>query len=219
MGVLVRAALGVLGLALLSGCSSSDTTTKEASAPTRMANPDQVRAELKPVVDAECSWLFKCCSDGELAQQLGPATSADCADHLFQSASVGSPYGLTNDDATQNLLAVLDFVQYGFDESSVKIDAAAVASCAAKRAADDCNPAPAVDHCTPIAPVTDDPCSLDKLLIGSLKAGSDCTPYGANTCAPGLICRSVASQLGVCVTEPAVGDLCLRDDDCGSLLC
>jgi hypothetical protein len=185
-----------------------------------MANVDQVRSELKPVVDAQCGWLFKCCSAGELAQQLGPATTDDCSDHLIQSATVSYPYGLTNDTATQSLLAALNYLQYGFDRSAITIDTAAIATCAAAIAAKDCNPAPAVDHCTPVAPPTDDPCTLDKLLVGSLAAGADCAPYGADECAPGLTCMSVASYYGVCTPVPAVGDLCLRDNDCGgSLLC
>jgi hypothetical protein len=73
----------------------------------RTANTDQVRAQLKPVLDAQCSWLFKCCSAGELAQRLGPATSDSCSDHLFESATVGFAYGLTDGADTENLLNVL----------------------------------------------------------------------------------------------------------------
>ena len=97
MGFLVRAGLGVLGLILAAACSSSDGTkgasTTPSNTPVRTANTDQVRAQLKPVLDAQCSWLFKCCSAGELAQQLGPATSDNCSDHLFESATVGFAYG------------------------------------------------------------------------------------------------------------------------------
>ena len=208
-------------MVLLAGCSSSD---KDAPAvtntvPARMANPEQVRAALKPVLDAECSWLFKCCTTGELAQQLGPATSSDCADHLFQSSTVSYPYGLVSNASTQNLLAVLNYVQYGFDQAAVKIDMAAIMACAAKLATDDCNPAPPADHCTPVAPGPDDPCAIDKLLVGSLQKGADCTAYGANQCAPGLFCKAVANEVGVCIDQPAVGDLCLRDEDCGSYVC
>ena len=215
----MRAGLGVLGLVVLSACSSSDATKSTGGTPTRTAVPDQVRAELKPVLDAQCGWLFKCCSAGELAQQLGPAMSGDCSDHLFQSATVSYPYGLTSNAATESLLAVLNYVQYGFDHSAVKIDSAAIAACAAELSANDCTPAPPVDHCAPTAPVASDACVIDKLLVGTLPAGADCTAYGANECAPGLMCRSVSNDAGVCIPTPMVGDLCLRDEDCGSLIC
>jgi len=111
-----------------------------------------VRSALKPVLEAYCGWLFKCCTAGELAQTLGPAASNDCADHLIQSATVSYPYGLTGDTGITNLLLALNYVQYGFDQSAITIDTAAVSACSSAISARDCNPAPPVDHCAPTPP-------------------------------------------------------------------
>jgi len=208
-------------LLLVVACSGSDTkTTPAAAAPARQADVDHVRAELKPVLDASCSWAFKCCSAGELATQLGPATADDCSQRLIQSATLNYAYGLSGEQVAQNLLSVLNFVQFGFEYSNLTIDTAAIATCAAKLGADACNPAPPTDHCEPsAAPSSDDPCQLEKLFVGKLAAGADCDSTNLNECQTGFFCRQVSGQRGVCIAKPAVGDLCGRDDDCGEFVC
>ncbi|HEY4105963.1 MAG TPA: Dickkopf N-terminal cysteine-rich domain-containing protein [Polyangiaceae bacterium] len=167
------------------------------------------------MLQAKCSWMFKCCSVGELALELGAATSDNCADLLIQSATQ-SFARVANDPDVSELLNAFNYAQYGFP--GIKVDPMAVATCASSIAAKDCTAAPPVDHCAPTAPAADGPCSLDKLLPGSLAAGGDCTAFGPNPCASGLVCRSVAAEAGVCVPVTKVGDLCLSDSDCGSHL-
>ncbi len=189
--------------------------------PPRKIHVDEIRAALKPLADARCQWLFRCCSDDELSASLGAATASDCADRILNAEVTGAylygfPFG------PLEVLRQLDRLGNGFDYARETVDSAAVQACAKKLSGAACTPhAASKDHCSPTPPESAqgaDPCEPTKLIVGSQKLGDDCAP-GAYDCAQGFTCVSLAGQAGVCVRAPAAGDTCYDDGDCGQGVC
>jgi hypothetical protein len=182
----------------------------------------EARAELKPLADAVCGWIFRCCNTDERALQVGAATTTNCADLVLQNEALGQlgGYGqvLGVDPSAQNVLAQLD--QLGESAGRTAVSSAAMSACAQSIAQASCTPPPA-NHCTPSPPPpSGDPCDPLKVFVGQQQLGQPCDSSGYE-CAPGLTCTNLGYDVeGVCVQQPAAGDLCLTDGACApSFVC
>jgi hypothetical protein len=210
-------------LAVPAGCSSGSvggtSTDAGVDGAARLA---EARAELTPLADAACSWIFHCCDGDERALQIGAATSSNCSDLLLQSEALGQlgGYGqtLAISASAQSVLAQLDHL--GASSARTDLDPAALLACAQSIAQAPCASEPSA-HCEPMPPApSGDPCDPQKVLVGEQQLGEACDPSGFE-CGPGLTCTNPNYDIeGVCVPEPAVGDLCLTDGACApSFVC
>jgi uncharacterized protein YodC (DUF2158 family) len=168
---------------------------------------------------AFCEQKFGCCTDDELAALMGPIASADdCVGRLIAVSEYGSPYQLIGGTPLADVVSVLTRLEYGLDMGRVHTDSKAIAACAAQMSDAPCTPVPPIDHCTPKAPVSFDACDITKLVVGSQKAGDDCTD--GSECVTGLMCSNNYGVGGVCVVKAGEGDVCIFDYDCsGGLVC
>lgn len=184
----------------------------------------EVVAALSPLAEAQCSWLFKCCSDGELAADIGPgiADAQACASLLVDRSTRGTSYYSSLLSRYPDALGQLDRLGYGFDEGKVSIDADAVAACASYLEDAQCETA-SQNFCSPKPYVAydDNPCLLRKLLVGKVPEGGVCSTTGGDVdCAPDLRCASVSSPKGVCVKPVQKGGACFDMTDCAAgLVC
>jgi hypothetical protein len=209
----------LLGVA---ACSSDDDDAA-AAGPNGVPGPDgriihidELRAQLRPIVDADCQWEFRCCNADERASVLGPmANVAECVDRALAAASRSEYYQTLGAAQTSSaVLGELTRVGYGFDYGRITVDAAAVQACVTKITERACATRPPTDHCAPgeIPPI-DDPCAISKLLVGKQKVGEPCTPQSSE-CTPDLRCATFRGNDGVCVERAKVGETCFRDSEC-----
>ena len=213
-------AIGLVALA--DGCASGSGNAAVADAGSdagvdaagRLAD---ARAALKPLADAACTWIFRCCNADERALQVGAATPSNCSELLLQNEALGQlgGYGQTLgvSASAQSVLTQLDHVAAVAGRTTVS--PAAMSACAQSIAQASCTP-PAASHCTSRPPSTSgDPCDPQKVLVGEQPLGRPCDSSGYE-CTPGLTCTNPGYDVqGVCVPEPAAGDLCVTDGACG----
>lgn len=186
----------------------------------RIVRIDELRAQLRPIVDADCQWQFRCCNADERASLLGPtASAAECVDRAFATATHSEYYSqLAAGQTSTAVLSELNRLGYGYDLGRVAVDTAAVQACVTKLAARACTTKPPKDHCVPgeITPA-EDPCALDKMLVGKQKVGEPCAPSGTD-CLPELRCAALRGNDGACTERAKVGEPCSRDGECGKRL-
>jgi hypothetical protein len=174
---------------------------------------------LRPVTEAECDWLFSCCTAGERLWSLGPSViSADtCAARLEDAVMTGNvPTELSGTPAALLLPAALEL-----SEGRVTLDDEGLALCLASIRDRPCNVyAPPPMACVPgDPPAVDDPCDPSNIYVGTVPVGGECNPSYGWACAPGTVCESFGSK-GVCARRSADGETCSSDGDCGEgLLC
>jgi hypothetical protein len=223
--VSVAAALVVVTLGVVfTGCSDDDPANPGGSSTSgpRTVRVEEIRAALRPLADAECQWLYRCCNGDERSAKIGTrANAGECADHLIDVAVRSSiPFGLvsTGNSPAYTVLQELNRLGYGFDRGRIAVDKAAVDACVQRVNTSTCTPAAAPDHCTPVPPPPiDDPCKVKRLLVGKQQLGEDCSP-GSTDCANGLLCSTLRGSDGVCVKAAAPGDACFDDSDCNDEL-
>lgn len=212
--ILAAGLLLPMGSLLFGGC---DVTTAPAEPP------------VEDLLSAVCELAFHCCDRGEAGYYLGPyVLEGDCAGRLTEAASLqGSiPIDLSSlanlragELVIPNLPALSEAVQAG----KVVIDQPALDACIEYLRSQDCNEPPQetdepAPSCVPPAVVPQDtPCETDKIFIGQLIEGQDCTSPGLSLeCAPGYRCGT-AVGLGVfgrCVRLRQETETCLADTDC-----
>jgi hypothetical protein len=222
--VSIASALGV------TACSSNDDNAAAAAAagPNGGPGPEQrvirineLRTQLRPIVEADCQWEFRCCNADERAALLGPTKDVtECVDRSIASAVHSEYYypSLSAGPTSSAVLSELNRLGYGYDLGRVNVDPASVQACVSKLAARACNPPPPKDHCVPgEAPPADDPCAIERLLVGKQKVGEPCAPQSTD-CVPDLHCATLRGNDGVCVERAKLGETCVRDNECGTKL-
>jgi hypothetical protein len=180
----------------------------------------EVKTLLRPLAEAQCKWLFRCCSGDERAARLGATSASDCADRILENDGVIS--GVYNLPAlqTDGVLRQLARLAYGFDYGRVTLDPNGIGACAKAVTDQACNSAAVVGACTPMTPPdpASNACAEKKMLIGRQELGGDCYP-GSSECGPGLMCAQVQYWQGACVPEVKEGDPCFSEYECGTLVC
>jgi hypothetical protein len=177
---------------------------------------------LEKLIEAQCGWLFGCCTRGELDVLLGPFTTgtADCVDRVIAALESGNSEPPVEAGPSDLLLYLI----FALNDGRVQLDDAGVDACVAELADTPCTePPPGTEddeHCTPEVPeVPSEACAPERIFVGTQQLGEECTPSQPFECVPGLECVSFG-EIGVCA-EPAVeGDYCFTDADCAEpLIC
>jgi hypothetical protein len=175
------------------------------------------------LADAVCDLVFGCCTGGEAAVLVGPyVTVDDCAERLVNSATLapGSTINLGAFGGGSIVLPNLADLQRAIDDGRTEVDNDAVAACLAVIEATGCNTIEDEEPptgCVPPEPVEETPCDEDKLFIGTVGDGGQCSSPGTSfECKPGLACRSggATGVNGACVEPGDVNDLCFFDAEC-----
>ncbi len=209
----------------ISACGDDEDgpATPDEPLPLPVPNLEEVEAQLKPVIDAQCEWLFACCNEDEVALELGPfvADAADCSNRILELLRTNRyPYQsrYLNAGATQLLL----YLGLGFGGDRVEIDTAALDACVADIEARSCNPPlpPAGAFCVPAPPIENSKlCDARKIFIGQQALGEACTQDVQVECADGLTCIEYG-EVGVCIEALGAGDSCFNDYECpNDLVC
>lgn len=184
------------------------------------STPEEALAQL---VEARCGWIFGCCAAGEAGLAVGPFTAdaADCVDRTMEALATGNPMPPAGTGPTD--LFVL--LAYSHAAGNLLLVDDAVQACATHLAEQSCNEPPpdegeppAAEHCSPDDSLQDDPCSLDRLVLGQLPEGAHCSPALGVECASGFACARTGKSEGTCIPASEVGDYCFSDDHCTSPL-
>lgn len=184
---------------------------------------DDLREKFQPLVEAECGWLFDCCTSGERDYRLGPATpdQAACVERTFDLIEAGTYSPIPGGEFDLRVVRLLNYIAYDLDRGRIDIDDDALEACIAERAGRNCNAIPDTsgDRCVPPPPpMTGDACRPELILVGTQKRGQDCN-LGSLECEPGTVCSGVGSE-SVCVPGIADGGTCFEDYHCPApLLC
>jgi hypothetical protein len=174
------------------------------------------REGIEPIIDAQCAWLFACCSDGELDYSLGPFTedAPNCVERILaalESGNMGLPTALTG-------VASLLYLAYDIDLDRVELDMDGIQACADSITEEECNAPPEwgeepPEHCIPGEVPEEDPCEVDKLLIGLQGVGEECNPAMDFECEGELRCVD-HDYVGICARAAAIGEFCFDDTEC-----
>jgi hypothetical protein len=200
-----KAALGLM-LLLAPACREEEKTS--------------AREGVEPIIDAQCAWLFACCSEGELDYTLGPFTESapNCVERILaalESGNLGLP-------ASVGGVTSLLYLTYDIDHDRVDFDMDAIQECADWVTEQECNEPPLPgeeppEHCTPGEVPEEDPCEVDELLIGKQGVGEECNPAVDFECAGELNCVD-HDYIGICARAAAIGEFCFDDSECESEL-
>jgi hypothetical protein len=206
-----------------SSSDSSDTSGSSTSGSTDSgdSSSDEIPdSAVGALIDEICDWTYSCCSDSERDSLLGPhfGDADDCKARIreeLQRIDVTPP--VNNLQAIDPLLFT---IAYEIDLTRSEPVEAAIETCRASLAARTCNPE-ASDVTLTCQTFVDDACSLDKLFVGKVPAGGECSgrlrgPFRDIECVAGTSCEDTKLDVGNessadefrCAAKGGLGDLC-----------
>lgn len=209
--------MGLVGLATLSACGDDEVNPPPPDTPLPAPDLDAVEAQLRPIIDAQCEWIFGCCNANELALELGPfvENAEDCSNRIVELLRTNR-YVYSSQYMNSGVTQLFLYLGLGFGAGRVEVDAAAVDACAADIEGRACNPATpdSAEYCVPTPPIDyGDACDARTILVGQQQLGEACTQDVQVECAEGLTCIEYG-ETGVCIEALAEGDSCFTDYQC-----
>jgi|GEM_PF-1840958 len=173
---------------------------------------------------AICSTAMRCCNRGEISLMMGPyVDSENCTDRYTDRARFNYVESLDAPDLGMPRIALpnLGAVKEAADGGRVRLDGAALQACREYLDVLPCNELlpeeEQADGCELPEPPVETPCDPDKLFIGLVPEGGQCTSPGASLeCQPGLVClgNPLLGIIGECVRPGRVGEPCFGESSC-----
>lgn len=196
-----------------------------------------------------CDLAFKCCRRGEVSFFLGPYVDRDNCESRLTEATRLAPSTVFQLDPLEGLAVQVPNIgalDRAVRDGRTKIDSAALEKCVEYLTDTACNAPPKEEdpakkpQCEPPRSGPEEtPCDLDKIFVGNLGLGDECTSgtgglscqdvgdeqvctktVGTIECAPGLVCAK-GTGLGVngqCALPKYEGAECFSDVECAENL-
>lgn len=172
---------------------------------------------------AICSTAMRCCDRGEINLMMGPYIDVNnCADRYTDRSRYG--FATSIDMPMLELPSIpmpnMGAVKEAVDDGRLRIDGAAIAACQEYLDGLPCNELLTeedVDACVLPTPPEETPCEPNKLFVGLVGEGGQCTSPGASLeCEPGLVCfgNPLLGVYGECVKPGREGDPCFGEESC-----
>lgn len=175
---------------------------------------------------AICDTAMRCCNRGEISLLMGPYVDVDnCMDRYTDRArfaAAAEPVEMPLLGMPRIALPTLGAVKEAADDGRVRLDGAALQACREYLDALPCNEIlpdeeEEEDQCALPEPPLETPCDPDKLFIGLVGEGGECTSPGVSLeCEPGLVCygNPLLGVFGQCVKPGRVGEPCFDEAYC-----